>query len=147
MSEAAAALVANGSSAREKPRDAKGAVSPQVSRQQLLRKLQEVIPSSVMLPENRLESLLGQAVAHQVSHCMYYNKTDTTFSLLSDYACGPEQIPSVTSQILDGHSDEVWHVQFSSSGRMLASASADGTCIIWERAPGGEANGSSGGSG
>lgn len=146
VSEAAAALVANGSSAREKPRDAKGAVSPQVSRQQLLRKLQEVIPSSVMLPENRLESLLGQAVAHQVSHCMYYNKTDTTFSLLSDYACGPEQIPSVTSQILDGHSDEVWHVQFSSSGRMLASASADGTCIIWERAPEGEANGSSGGS-
>jgi WD40 repeat protein len=104
-----------------------------LSRQQLLTKLQEVIPSSVMLPENRLESLIGQAVAHQVSRCMYYNKTDTTFSLLSDYACGPEQIPSVTSQVLDGHSDEVWHVQFSNGGGMLASASADGTCIIWER--------------
>ena len=114
--------------------------SKQASRQQLLTKLQEVIPSSVMLPENRLESLLGQAVAHQVSHCMYYNKTDTTFSLLSDYACGPEQIPSRTAQVLDGHNEEVWHVQFSNDGKMLASASADGTCIIWELAEVAESN-------
>lgn len=124
-----AALVDTGSLGRHV-----GSGSQQITRQQLLTKLQEVIPSSVMLPENRLETLLGQAIANQVSHCMYYNKTDTTFSLLSDYACGPEQIPSVTSQVLDGHSDEVWHVQFSNSGAMLASASADGTCIIWTKA-------------
>ncbi|UPR04175.1 WD40 repeat domain-containing protein [Chloropicon primus] len=141
VSEGAAVVVNNGSlgraggSSNNNGTSASGGANPQVSRQQLLRKLQEVIPSSVMLPENRLESLLGQAVANQISQCMYYNKTDTTFSLLSDYSCGPEQIPSVTCQVLDGHSDEVWHIQFSSSGQMLASASADGTCIIWDYAP------------
>ena len=34
-------------------------------------------------------------------------------------------------QILDNHKDEVWHVQFSHSGTMLASASKDTTALIW----------------
>ncbi len=34
-------------------------------------------------------------------------------------------------QILDNHRDEVWHVQFSHSGTMLASASKDTTALIW----------------
>lgn len=34
-------------------------------------------------------------------------------------------------QILDTHRDEVWHVQFSHSGTMLASASKDTTALIW----------------
>ena len=34
-------------------------------------------------------------------------------------------------QILDNHRDEVWHVQFSHSGTMLASASKDTTALVW----------------
>ena len=34
-------------------------------------------------------------------------------------------------QILDNHKDEVWHVQFSHSGTMLASASKDTTALVW----------------
>lgn len=115
-----------------------GVPSGVASRATLLTKLQEVIPASMMIPECRLETLLGQAICNQVDKCMYYNKTDTTFSLLADYDCGPEQIPSETVQILDAHSDEVWHIQFSYSGKYLASASADGCAIVWERDAGGK---------
>ena len=43
------------------------------------------------------------------------------------------QVPVLLSvlQILDNHRDEVWHVQFSHSGTMLASASKDTTALIW----------------
>ena len=36
------------------------------------------------------------------------------------------------TQVLDDHRDEVWHLQFSHDGTKLASASKDGTAIIWE---------------
>ena len=42
------------------------------------------------------------------------------------------QIPTETHQILEQHTDEVWHVKFSHSGKLLASSSKDTTVIIWE---------------
>lgn len=42
-------------------------------------------------------------------------------------------------QTLKGHTDEVWHVQFSHSGDRLASASKDKTAIIWTVSEDGEA--------
>lgn len=35
-------------------------------------------------------------------------------------------------QILTEHKNEVWFVQFSNSGKYLASSSSDCTAIIWE---------------
>ena len=35
-------------------------------------------------------------------------------------------------QVLLDHEEEVWHLQFSHGGRHLASASKDGSAIIWE---------------
>ena len=37
------------------------------------------------------------------------------------------------------HRDEIWHVQFSHSGLLLASASKDATAQIWRISPSGEA--------
>jgi WD40 repeat protein len=34
--------------------------------------------------------------------------------------------------VLEAHEDEVWHLQFSHSGRYLATASKDGKTIVWE---------------
>ncbi|KAF3943035.1 hypothetical protein CMV_030369 [Castanea mollissima] len=42
------------------------------------------------------------------------------------------QIPTETVQILKGHKNEVWFVQFSNNGDYLASSSSDCTAIIWQ---------------
>ncbi len=34
--------------------------------------------------------------------------------------------------MLTDHQDEVWHLQFAHRGHMLASASKDGTAIVWD---------------
>ena len=34
--------------------------------------------------------------------------------------------------MLTDHQDEVWHLQFAHKGHMLASASKDGTAIVWD---------------
>lgn len=39
------------------------------------------------------------------------------------------------TQILEEHTDEVWHLQFSHDGGWLASASKDGTARIWRVDP------------
>ena len=36
------------------------------------------------------------------------------------------------AQVLLEHQDEVWHLQFSHDGAMLASASKDGTALVWD---------------
>jgi WD40 repeat protein len=85
-----------------------------------------------MIPERRLETLLLQAVDHQRSSCIYHNLKDETINLFEDHSCDRSQIPRETKRILVKHTDEVWHIQFSHNGRFLASASKDGTAIIWD---------------
>jgi len=101
------------------------------SRAGLMDKVQALVPPSVMVPSGRLEELVEQALRAQVSACLFHNAQQQSLSLLGDYTCGREQLPSETMQVLDEHTDEVWDVGFSHNGRMLASASKDGTAIIW----------------
>ncbi|EFN59046.1 hypothetical protein CHLNCDRAFT_7805, partial [Chlorella variabilis] len=110
------------------------------ARHQVLRRLQVVIPPEVMLPERRLEELVEQALVAQIDACCFHNTPAARPSLLSDYTCGTEQIPTCTTQVLLNHSDEVWHLQFSHDGEMLASCGKDQTAIIWDA--GGGARGS-----
>lgn len=42
-------------------------------------------------------------------------------------------------QSLNGHSDEIWHLQFSHRGDRLASASKDLTAVIWSVSSRGDA--------
>lgn len=44
---------------------------------------------------------------------------------------GLEQLPTLLSQVLENHTDEVWALQFSHDGRYLASAAKDGAVILW----------------
>jgi len=104
------------------------------SRQKLLRDLQGLLPPATLLPERRLQLLLEQALDAQRAACHLHNTRTPFFSLLEDHKCH-DQIPKVTTQILEEHTDEVWHLQFSHDGGWLASASKDGTARIWRVDP------------
>ncbi|GFG37456.1 hypothetical protein Cfor_07179, partial [Coptotermes formosanus] len=109
------------------------------SRTQLMDKLQEFLPPSIMLPPRRLHTLLCQAVEHQKHQCPYHNtKTEDgleNISLLVDHHCTREQFPCETIQILNDHCDEVWFCRFSPDGFKLATGSKDTTVVIWDVDP------------
>lgn len=105
------------------------------SRSQLIADLQTIVPPALMLPERRLETLIEQALAAQLSASRYHNSVSSMCSLLSDYDVSAIQLPSRTSQVLREHSDEVWHLAFSNNGRFLASGCKDGSACIWEVVP------------
>jgi len=102
------------------------------SRNKLLINLQDYISPSLLIPENRLLTIIDQAIQLQKLRCLYHNTQNETISLFADHTCQPEQIPRTTKQILEHHTDEVWFVQFSHNGRYLASASKDLTVAIWD---------------
>ncbi|XP_058071657.1 WD repeat-containing protein 26 homolog [Magnolia sinica] len=107
-------------------------ISSAKSRMGLLEKLQNLLPPAVLIPERRLEHLVEQALNVQRDACVFHNSLDSALSLYSDHQCGKDQIPSQTLQVLQGHLDEVWFVQFSNNGKYLASSSNDQSAIIWE---------------
>lgn len=41
------------------------------------------------------------------------------------------KLRALSLQVLQDHSDEVWHLQFSHNGRFLATGSKDSTAIIY----------------
>ncbi|KAK7054652.1 hypothetical protein VNI00_003115 [Paramarasmius palmivorus] len=104
------------------------------SRRELLSELHRYIPPSVMIPQRRFLTLLQQAHSYQLQQCIYHNEPAvvTPFSLYTDHQCDRAQFPRVTTNILQGHNDEVWNLEWSHDGRFLASASKDKTAIIWQ---------------
>jgi WD40 repeat protein len=90
----------------------------------------EFVPSSTMVPPRRLDTLLQQARDHQIELCNHHVNLHET-SLYHDHICSRSQFPSTTTHILEGHTDEVWQVQWCHNGKMLASSGRDMTVIIW----------------
>ncbi|KAI8101236.1 hypothetical protein M9435_001344 [Picochlorum sp. BPE23] len=99
--------------------------------ERLLSDLQRLLSPEVLMPENRLEVLLEQAVTSQIEKCRYHNTRNPRVSLMTDYKAGPECLPTVPYHRLSFHTDEVWVVQFSPDGKLLLSASKDGSAVLW----------------
>jgi WD40 repeat protein len=101
-------------------------------RRKLLVSLQNNGLAGALLPENRLEELVEQALFAQIDTCRLHNTPNPHVSLLRNYSCGLEQLPLICSQILEAHTSEVWHLQFSHNGKMLATCGRDNKVILWE---------------
>lgn len=101
-------------------------------RRKLLVSLQNIVPPGTLLPENRLEELVEQALLAQIDACRLHNTSSPHISLLRNYSCGLEQLPLICSQILEAHTSEVWHLQFSHNGKMLATCGRDNKVILWD---------------
>ncbi|KAK9865403.1 hypothetical protein WJX84_007229 [Apatococcus fuscideae] len=107
------------------------------SREQLLADLQEVVAPEVMLPERRLEVLLEQALQSQLASCPFHNAQPAAVSLLHDYQCGREQIPTCTTQVLLEHTDEViMSLAWSPDDSQIATCSSDKSVRVWTVADG-----------
>ncbi|KAK7396481.1 hypothetical protein VNO78_17520 [Psophocarpus tetragonolobus] len=100
-------------------------------RTRLLVDLEKLFPPPVSVPEGRLEHLVESTVMAWVDSCMYHSSS-SPISLYEDHHCRRDQIPTATTQILTGHKNEVWFVQFSNNGEYLASSSNDCTAIVWK---------------
>ncbi|KAL9388212.1 hypothetical protein Peur_016817 [Populus x canadensis] len=108
------------------------------SRPEILEKLHNFLPPSLMIHPTRLESIIEEAISLRRLSCLYHNISDRNVSLYSDHKCGMSRLPCQAKQILHMHVDEVWFLQFSHNGKYLASASKDKSAIIWEVTDGGE---------
>ncbi|WVQ79097.1 hypothetical protein IAT38_001191 [Cryptococcus sp. DSM 104549] len=101
------------------------------SRRQLLEHLQTFISPQIMVPSRRLATLFDQARRQQQTTCMYHEDPEAT-SLYVDHRCETGEFPSVTTHVLVDHRDEVWRIEWSPDGNLLASAGKDRVVIIWE---------------
>jgi WD40 repeat protein len=83
------------------------------------------------IPPGRLNLLIDQALQLQRQNCIFHNKDDNE-GLLSDHQCQKSNFPNTATHIFDEHQDEVWFMEFSKNGTLLASASRDARAIIWD---------------
>ena len=83
-----------------------------------------------MIPEHRLAVLLDQVQDQQIRQCLYHNTTQPP-SLYHDHECDRGDFPMHLYQDLREHTDEVWYLEFSHDGSMLASAGKDNKVVIY----------------
>lgn len=106
----------------------------EAGRAQLLERVAGVLSPVDVVPQRRLEALVEQALRAQVAACVFHNADVHAVvpSLLRDYACGREHLPSVCCAVLREHNDEIWHLAFSPlTGSRLATACKDGVACVW----------------
>ncbi|KAI7054010.1 WD domain-containing protein, partial [Hortaea werneckii] len=101
------------------------------SRNFLLSEISKSISPSVMIPEHRLATLFTAVQEDQILNCRYHNTTAQP-SLYTDHECSPDDFPLHSLTELRNHTDEVWHLDFSHDGSLLATAGKDGLVCIYE---------------
>ncbi|VDM74479.1 unnamed protein product, partial [Strongylus vulgaris] len=113
-------------------------------RRKLVIKVQRVLPATFILPPARLEQLLDQAHATQVSKCRVHLKKETSEGLEApdifvDHSCQKRSSRGyVNTQTIGDHKCEVWCVEFSPDGKLLASCSKSSRIFIHTVTSGGE---------
>lgn len=109
----------------------------EAAKKDLIAKLCLLMPSSIVVPPNRLSSLIDQAISFQKSFCKYHvNEGDNVVSLFVDHHCSDR----IAEQLLDfyphqelrRHQGEAWCVAFSPCSQFLASASSDRKIFIYK---------------
>ncbi|CAH0053332.1 unnamed protein product [Clonostachys solani] len=100
------------------------------SRKILLSQLSKCISPSVMLPENRLATLLQQVKQSQINTCLYHTEPLSP-SLYSDHSCRRDNFPTECALELGNLDGEVWQVKFSPDGSMLAACGSAREVYIW----------------
>ncbi|CAL8582377.1 hypothetical protein XPA_008044 [Xanthoria parietina] len=101
------------------------------SRHILLQELSKSISPSVMIPEHRLADLLDQVKKNQISHCLYHNPSRSP-SLFADHVCDRSQFPLRTVLELGQNAGEVWAMEFSHDGKMLATSGQATDVLIYD---------------
>jgi WD40 repeat protein len=81
----------------------------------------QMVPSSVLLPNNRLEHLLRQSLRYQQIESLFPFTKSTNLNLAEDMLFDPTKLPHLGIE-LNYHTDEVWVCKFSPSGKWLATA-------------------------
>lgn len=106
------------------------------SRQNLLNQLQKFAPPIMMLPSNRLQTLISQAVQLQRTRCTlhkeYCNDDLENVDLKHDHFCKPDNFPIYCRQVFDAHKGEIWLCKFSNNGLKLATGGHGGNIKIWD---------------
>ena len=90
-----------------------------------------LVSPSVLLPENRLFTLLQQATEAQRRACKLHSSRDPQ-SLYADHTCAPDRFPCEPAATLDDLGGEAWTVRFSHDGRRLAVCGAGAQLAIWD---------------
>ncbi|KAI5816950.1 WD40-repeat-containing domain protein [Pyronema omphalodes] len=101
------------------------------SRSEVLDEISKYILPASMIPQHRLATLLHHVKREQLAKCLYHNSNKSP-SLYTDHSCSIEEFPSITTELLADHNDEVYCVKFSHDGTRMATASKDKTIIIWD---------------
>lgn len=84
-----------------------------------------------MLPEKRLGILLSQTKTAQITNCTYHTASSSP-SLYYDHSCRPENFPTELALELGEVMSEVWKVEFSPDGSMLAACGSSKEVVIWD---------------
>ena len=86
-----------------------------------------------MIPEHRLARLLDQIRDEQIAGCLYHDP-HATLSLFTEHSCDRNEYPLRKVQELDEYDGEVYAVEYSHNGEMIACSGSSARVLIYDTA-------------